>query len=178
MQKNFKLPISIIAIFALVVAITSSGCDSCGGFGRRGAVPDAPYGVADDTLKVHSKDYISVEYVFECVDGEKIGCFGLTEPNFGSNPGGMATRCKRDGDDWIINGNKMWITNGTLAHVAVVWARDEEGIVRGFLLEKGMDGFTSSDIHGKLSLRASVTSELSMTNVRVPDSASLPKLKG
>ncbi len=110
--------------------------------------------------------------------GTKIGCFGLTEPNFGSNPGGMATRCKRDGDDWIINGNKMWITNGTLADVAVVWARDEEGIVRGFLLEKGMDGFTSSDIHGKLSLRASVTSELSMTNVRVPDSASLPKIEG
>ncbi|MDP6755421.1 MAG: acyl-CoA dehydrogenase family protein [Candidatus Marinimicrobia bacterium] len=110
--------------------------------------------------------------------GEKIGCFGLTEPNFGSNPGGMATRCKRDGDDWINNGNKMWITNGTLADVAVVWARDEEGIVRGFLLEKGMDGFTSSDIHGKLSLRASITSELSMTNVRIPDSARLPNIEG
>ena len=108
----------------------------------------------------------------------KIGCFGLTEPNFGSNPGGMATRCKKDGDGWIINGNKMWITNGTLADVAVVWARDEEGIVRGFLLEKGMDGFTSSDIHGKLSLRASVTSELSMVNVKVPDSARLPNVEG
>ena len=110
--------------------------------------------------------------------GTKIGCFGLTEPNFGSNPGGMATRCKKDGDGWIINGNKMWITNGTLADVAVVWARDEEGIVRGFLLEKGMDGFTSSDIHGKLSLRASVTSELSMVNVKVPDSARLPNVEG
>ena len=110
--------------------------------------------------------------------GEKIGCFGLTEPNFGSNPGGMATRCVRDKDDWIINGNKMWITNGTLADVAVVWARDEEGIVRGFLLEKGMSGFTSSDIHGKFSLRASITSELSMANVRVPDSARLPNIKG
>ena len=110
--------------------------------------------------------------------GTKIGCFGLTEPNFGSNPGGMATRCKKDGDGWIINGNKMWITNGTLADVAVVWARDEEGIVRGFLLEKGMDGFTSSDIHGKLSLRASVTSELSMVNVKVPDSARMPNVEG
>ena len=106
--------------------------------------------------------------------GTKIGCFGLTEPNFGSNPGGMVTRCKKDGDDWIINGNKMWITNGTLADVSVVWARYEEGTVYGFLLEKGMEGYTSSDIHGKLSLRASVTSELSMVNVRVPDSARLP----
>ena len=111
-------------------------------------------------------------------NGTQIGCFGLTEPNFGSNPGGMATRCKKDGSDWIINGNKMWITNGTLADVAVVWARDEGGIVRGFLLEKGMDGFTSSDIHGKLSLRCSVSSELSMSDVRVPDTARLPNVEG
>tara|TARA_A100000164_G_scaffold379582_1_gene424247 strand:- start:734 stop:1906 length:1173 start_codon:yes stop_codon:yes gene_type:complete len=110
--------------------------------------------------------------------GNKIGCFGLTEPNFGSNPGGMATRCKRDGDDWILNGNKMWITNGSLADVSVVWARDDEGVIRGFLLEKGMEGFTSSDIHGKLSLRASITSELSMSDVRVPDSSRLPNIKG
>ena len=110
--------------------------------------------------------------------GKKIGCFGLTEPNFGSNPGGMATRCIRSGNDWIINGNKMWITNGSLADVALVWARDEDGIVRGFLLEKGLNGFTSSDIHGKFSLRASVTSELSMVDVRVPDSARLPNVKG
>ena len=110
--------------------------------------------------------------------GQKIGCFGLTEPNFGSNPGMMVTRCKKDGDNWIINGNKMWITNGTLADVAVIWARDEEGIVRGFLLEKGMEGFTSSNIHGKLSLRCSVTSELSMTNVCVPDSSRLPNIEG
>ena len=110
--------------------------------------------------------------------GTKIGCFGLTEPNFGSNPGGMATRCKRDGDDWILNGNKMWITNGSLADVSVVWARDDEEVIRGFLLEKGMEGFTSSDIHGKLSLRASITSELSMSDVRVPDSSRLPNIKG
>ena len=110
--------------------------------------------------------------------GELIGCFGLTESNFGSNPGGMATTAKKDGDEWIINGSKMWITNGSLADVALVWAKDEDGIVRGFLLEKGMEGFSSSDIHGKLSLRASVTSELSMVNVRVPDSSRLPDIEG
>ena len=110
--------------------------------------------------------------------GEIIGCFGLTESNFGSNPGGMATTAKKDGDEWIINGSKMWITNGSLADVALVWAKDEDGIIRGFLLEKGMEGFTSNDIHGKLSLRASVTSELSMVNVRVPDSSRLPNIEG
>ena len=110
--------------------------------------------------------------------GKLIGCFGLTESNFGSNPGGMATTAKKDGDEWIINGSKMWITNGSLADVALVWAKDEDGIVRGFLLEKGMEGFTSNDIHGKLSLRASVTSELSMVNVRVPDSSRLPNIEG
>ena len=110
--------------------------------------------------------------------GSLIGCFGLTESNFGSNPGGMVTTAKKDGDDWIINGSKMWITNGSLADVALVWAKDESGVIRGFLLEKGMDGFTSNDIHGKLSLRASVTSELSMVNVRVPDSSRLQNSEG
>ena len=110
--------------------------------------------------------------------GSLIGCFGLTESNFGSNPGGMVTTAKKDGDDWIINGSKMWITNGSLADVALVWAKDESGVIRGFLLEKRMDGFTSNDIHGKLSLRASVTSELSMVNVRVPDSSRLPNIEG
>ena len=110
--------------------------------------------------------------------GELIGCFGLTESNFGSNPGGMVTTAKKDGDDWIINGSKMWITNGSLADVALVWAKDETGVIRGFLLEKGMKGFTSNNIHGKLSLRASVTSELSMVNVRVPDNSRLPNIEG
>ena len=110
--------------------------------------------------------------------GELIGCFGLTESNFGSNPGGMVTTAKKDGDDWIINGSKMWITNGSLADVALVWAKDESGIIRGFLLEKGMKGFTSNNIHGKLSLRASVTSELSMVDVRVPDHSRLPNIEG
>ena len=110
--------------------------------------------------------------------GKLIGCFGLTEANFGSNPGGMVTKAVRNGDDWILNGSKMWITNGAIADVAVVWAKDEEQIIHGFLVEKEMDGFSSSDIHGKLSLRASVTSELSLVNVRVPDSARLPKVEG
>jgi len=110
--------------------------------------------------------------------GKLIGCFGLTEPNFGSNPGGMVTTAKKDGGDWIINGSKMWITNGSLADVALVWAKDEAGIIHGFLIEKGMKGFTSNNIYGKLSLRASVTSELSMVNVRIPDSARLPDVEG
>lgn len=110
--------------------------------------------------------------------GKKIGCFGLTEPNFGSNPGGMITNCKKDGDDWIINGNKMWITNGSIADVAVVWANDENNVIRGFLVEKGTKGFSSSDVHGKLSLRASITSELSFADVRVPDSSRLPHIEG
>ena len=110
--------------------------------------------------------------------GELVGCFGLTEPNYGSNAGGMATTAKRNGDGWVINGSKMWITNGSIADVAVVWAKDDDGIVRGFLLEKGMDGYSSNDIHGKLSLRASITSELAMVNVQVPDSARLPGVEG
>ena len=129
-------------------------------------------------IHAYGSDEQKAKWLPELGAGTKIGCFGLTEPNFGSNPGGMVTRCKRDGDDWILNGNKMWITNGSVADVSVVWTRDEDGIVRGFLLEKGMEGFTSSDIHGKLSLRASVTSELSMANVRVPDSARLPNVEG
>lgn len=106
--------------------------------------------------------------------GKAIGCFGLTEPDFGSNPGGMRTRGVKDGDHWILNGEKAWITSGTIADVAVVWARTEEGF-RGFLVEKGTPGYTSKDIKGKWSLRASVTSSLSLQDVRVPASAMLPK---
>ena len=109
--------------------------------------------------------------------GEAIGCFGLTEPGFGSNPAGMQTRAKQDGDHWILNGEKTWITNGSMADVAVVWARTEEGI-RGFLVEKGTPGFTTSDIHGKLSMRASVTSSLALSDCRVPASAMLPGAQG
>ena len=119
-----------------------------------------------------------VKWLSDLGKGIKIGCFGLTESNFGSNPGGMATTCKKDGNEWIINGSKMWITNGSIADVAIIWAKDEKGVIRGFLLEKGMKGFTSSDIHGKLSLRSSITSELSMVDVRVPDSSRLPNIEG
>ena len=131
-----------------------------------------------DPIHAYGSDEQKKRWLPGLGSGELIGCFGLTEANFGSNPGGMATTAKKDGDDWIINGSKMWITNGTLADVAVVWAKDESGIIRGFILEKGMRGFTSNNIHGKLSLRASVTSELSMVDVRVPDSSRLPNIEG
>ncbi len=107
--------------------------------------------------------------------GEKIGCFGLTEPDVGSNPAAMRTRARRDGDEWILNGAKMWITNGSIADVAVVWARTEDGEVNGFLVERGMPGFSAPAMHNKLSLRASVTSELVLDGVRVPEQSRLPE---
>jgi glutaryl-CoA dehydrogenase len=106
--------------------------------------------------------------------GEAVACFGLTEPDAGSDPGSMRTRARRDGEDWILHGQKMWITNGSVADVAVVWAATDEGI-RGFLVPKGTPGFTTQDIHKKLSLRASVTSELLLDDVRLPGSAMLPE---
>jgi glutaryl-CoA dehydrogenase len=106
--------------------------------------------------------------------GEAIGCFGLTEPDSGSDPGSMRTRARRDGGDWVLHGQKMWITNGSVADVAVVWAQTDEGI-RGFLVPKGTKGFTTQDIHRKLSLRASVTSELLLDDVRLPADALLPE---
>jgi len=109
--------------------------------------------------------------------GEAIGCFGLTEPQGGSDPSNMKTHAKRDGDDWILNGSKMWITNGNLADAAVVWATTEEG-VRGFIVEKDMPGFTAQEIENKFSLRASVTSALFFDNVRVPDASVLPGVVG
>jgi len=106
--------------------------------------------------------------------GEVIGCFGLTEPDAGSDPGAMRTHARRDGSDWILNGAKMWITNGTIADIAIVWARTDDGAVRGFIVEKGTPGFSAPEIHKKLSLRASVTSELVLQDVRVPDDNLLP----
>ncbi|MFP2901991.1 acyl-CoA dehydrogenase family protein [Corallococcus sp. 4LFB] len=113
--------------------------------------------------------------------GQLIGCFGLTEPDFGSNPGGMRARARKDGDTWVLNGTKAWITNGSIADVAVVWAKTEDGgpeSVRGFLVEKGMPGFSAREIPGKFSLRASRTSELSFQDVRVPDRDVLPGVVG
>ncbi len=117
------------------------------------------------------------EWLPRLAAGEAVGCFGLTEPDFGSNPAGMRTTARRDGDDWVLDGTKMWITNGSLADVATVWARTEDGI-RGFLVPKGTPGFTASDVHHKLSLRASATSELSLQGVRLPASAMLPEARG
>ena len=112
--------------------------------------------------------------------GEKLGCFGLTEPGFGSNPGGMRTRAVKKGNEYVLNGEKMWITSGSIADVAVIWAKSDEhgGKVRGFLVETNRPGFSAQDVHGKWSLRASVTSGLSLQDVRVPESNLLPKSDG
>ena len=117
------------------------------------------------------------KYLPGMAKGEIIGCFGLTEPHGGSDPGNMKTHAKRDGGDWVINGGKMWITNGGVANIAIVWAMTEEGI-QGFLIEKGTPGFTTQNILRKMSLRASVTSALFFDDVRIPDSQRLPNVRG
>jgi glutaryl-CoA dehydrogenase len=109
-------------------------------------------------------------------EGAAIGCFGLTEPDAGSDPGSMRTHAKRDGSDWILNGSKMWITNGTVADVAIVWARTDDGKINGFLVERGMPGFEAPEMKHKLSLRASITSELVLTDVRVPEENRFPEI--
>ena len=120
------------------------------------------------------------EWLPQLATGEKLGCFGLTEPDFGSNPGGMRTRARKSGDDYVLNGEKMWITSGTLADVAVLWARmeEEDQRVRGFLVDTKSPGFRAYDVHEKWSLRASVTSGISLQDVRVPASALLPGTDG
>jgi glutaryl-CoA dehydrogenase len=121
------------------------------------------------------------EWLPRMAAGEVIGCFGLTEPDSGSDPSSMRTRARRDGDDWILNGTKMWITNGGVADIAIVWCRDGDvegnaGPIHGFIVPTDTPGFTANDIHKKISLRASVTSELVLTDVRLPDSARLPEV--
>ena len=128
-------------------------------------------------IRAYGSEEQKREWLPPMARGEVIGCFGLTEPDAGSDPGGMRTTARRDGDDWILNGNKLWITNGGIAGVAVVWARTDEG-VRGFLVPSGTRGFTTRDIHRKLSLRASVTSELILEDVRLPATAMLPGAAG
>lgn len=111
--------------------------------------------------------------------GEMVGCFGLTEPDGGSDPyGNMKTRARREGDTWVLTGNKMWITNGHLAHLALIWAKDEEGVVRGFLVPTDAKGFQAREVKHKMSLRASATSELILEGVRVPEALRLPKAEG
>src|SRR2546426_7282090 len=110
--------------------------------------------------------------------GEKIGCFGLTEPDHGSDPGGMKTRATRRGDGYVLNGTKLWITNGSIADVAVVWAKEDDGEIGGFLVEKGTPDFSTLDIHGKFSMRASITSELAFQDCKIPLENRLPGVKG
>ena len=117
------------------------------------------------------------EWLPKMARGEAIGCFGLTEPDFGSDPAGMRTTARRRGDDWVVHGNKLWITNGGIADLAIVWARSDEGIL-GFIVPKGTRGYSTKDIHRKISLRASVTSELILEDVLLPDSARLPGVSG
>ncbi|GAB1395364.1 MAG TPA: acyl-CoA dehydrogenase family protein [Saprospiraceae bacterium] len=117
-------------------------------------------------------------YLPKLASGEYIGCFGLTEPDHGSNPEGMISNIVDDGDAYILNGAKMWITNSPVADIAVVWAKDEQGIIRGMIVEKGMKGFTAPEIHGKWSLRASITGELVFEDVRVPKKNILPNIQG
>ncbi len=118
------------------------------------------------------------KYLPKLATGEWMGCFGLTEPDHGSNPGGMTTNIKDMGDHYLLNGAKMWISNAPFAQVAVVWAKDEEGIIRGIIVERGMEGFTTPEMHGKWSLRASATGELVFDNVKVPKENLLPNVKG
>ncbi|MEZ5008385.1 MAG: acyl-CoA dehydrogenase family protein [Chitinophagales bacterium] len=118
------------------------------------------------------------KYLPKLATAEMIGCFGLTEPDHGSNPGGMITNIVKDGDDYILNGAKMWITNSPVADIAVVWAKDEAGKVRGMIVEKGMKGFSTPEIKGKWSLRASITGELVFEDVRIPKANMFPDIRG
>lgn len=118
------------------------------------------------------------KYLPKMAEGKLIGCFGLTEPNSGSDPGSMKTKAVKDGNSYILNGSKMWITNGSIADLAIVWAKTEDGTIRGFIVEKGTPGFEAPEMHGKFSLRASVTSELIFNDCRVPAENILPKSGG
>lgn len=126
----------------------------------------------------YATEEIKRKFLPKLASGEMIGCFGLTEPNHGSNPGGMESKIKDAGDHYILNGSKMWITNSPLADIAVVWAKDEEGVIRGMVVERGMEGFTTPETHNKWSLRASATGELAFDNVKVPKGNVFPDIKG
>jgi glutaryl-CoA dehydrogenase len=134
-------------------------------------------GLAMYAIYAHGSDAQKDRWLPELAAGRAVGSFGLTEPDFGSNAGGMITKAVRRGDTWVLNGSKMWITNGSISDVAVVWARTEEGI-RGFLVEKDRPGFETRDIKGKFSLRASITSELFLQDVELPEENRLPRAEG
>ncbi|MBL7929509.1 MAG: acyl-CoA dehydrogenase family protein [Bacteroidia bacterium] len=129
-------------------------------------------------IYTYGSDEQRKKYLPKLATGEWMGCFGLTEPNFGSNPGGMLTNIKDKGDHVVLNGSKMWISNAPFADIAVVWAKDEEGVIRGLIVERGMKGFSTPETHGKWSLRASATGELVFDNVKVPKENILPNVKG
>jgi glutaryl-CoA dehydrogenase len=118
------------------------------------------------------------KYIPKLASGELIGCFGLTEPNYGSDPGSMASRARKEGDYYILNGSKTWITNSPIADIFVVWAKDDNGEIRGFLLEKDMNGLSAPKIEGKFSLRASTTGMILMDNVKVPAKNMFQNIKG
>ncbi|MCH8904795.1 MAG: acyl-CoA dehydrogenase family protein [Bacteroidetes bacterium] len=129
-------------------------------------------------IYTHGSEEQRKKYLPKLASGEMIGCFGLTEPNFGSNPSGMLTHFEDKGDHLLLNGTKMWITNSPIADVAIVWAKDENGDIRGLTVDKGLEGFTAPEIHGKWSLRASITGELVFDNVKVPKENLFPDVKG
>jgi glutaryl-CoA dehydrogenase len=144
------------------------------GVGARGSVQGS---LAMYAIHRYGSEEQKQQWLPRMATGEAIGCFGLTEPDHGSDPGSMRTAAKRDGDDWVLHGTKMWITNGSIADVAVMWARTEEG-VRGFVVPTDSKGFSASEIRSKMSLRASVTAELVLDGVRLPSSAMLPDAHG
>jgi glutaryl-CoA dehydrogenase len=129
-------------------------------------------------IEAYGSDAQKKKFLPKLATGELVGCFGLTEPDAGSDPGGMKTRAKKVDGGYVLNGAKMWISNSPIADVAVVWGKTEDGVIRGFLVERGMKGFSTPTIEGKISLRASVTGEIVLDNVEVPDSHLLPNAKG
>src|SRR5437867_1710085 len=147
------------------------------GYGCAG-LNNVAYGLVMHPIYSYGSDAQKEKWLPEMARGTKIGCFGLTEPDHGSDPGAMKTRARRQGDAYVLNGTKLWITNGSIADVAVVWAKEDDGEIGGFLVERGTPGFSTLDIHGKFSMRASITSELSFQDCQISLENKLPNVKG
>src|SRR5205807_955445 len=145
--------------------------------GRRSVAAVQP-GLVMYPIDAYGSEAQKEKWLPRLATGEKVGCFGLTEPDHGSDPGSMKTRARRAGDGYVLNGTKLWITNGSIADVAVVWAKEDDGEIYGFLVEKGTPGFGTLDIHGKFSMRASITSELAFQDCKIPLENKLPNVKG